>query len=167
MSGRYWLVLLAIVGLALILPVTAWFSAEATAVKSLKQQQLAGLERERFRQQQAQVQFEQQAQFAAVVQHFVDGAAQYGLSSRSPSAYPVRFRERVSPAEMALELAQLHGESGQAPERFYVPQSFFFGREGLDLSNRNARRLEMLPRVRQDHYILAHQGRALVVNDDR
>lgn len=162
MSARHWFALVVLVALAALLPVTAWFTAEARAVQGLKQEQFSTLQREAQRQRQAQVQLQQRQQFAEAVNRFVEEVAEYGLGPRGLSAYPVRFRERVGPESLVTELAQLRAE----PERFYIPHSFFFGREGLDLSNRHARRLESLSRVRQDHYVLSYQGRALVVNHD-
>ncbi len=162
MTLKHWFALVAVVVLAALLPVTAWFTADARAARSLKQEQFAGLQREFSRQQQAQTLFQQRQQFAQEVNRFVDQVAGYGLGSRGLSAYPVRFRERVGPESVAEELARLRGE----PERFYVPHSFFYGREGLDLSSRQGRRLDTLSRVRQDDYLLTFQGHALVVNHD-
>lgn len=162
MRGRHWFALVLILALALALPVTAWFTGEARALQALKQTQLAELQREHERQQRAQDQFTQRERLVAQVNDFVAEVEGYGLSSRGIGSYPVRFRERVAPEAVTAELMQLQGE----PDRFYQPHSFFFGREGLDLSNRHARRLDTLSRVRNDRYVLTYQGRALVVNDD-
>lgn len=162
MRGRHWIALVLILALALALPITAWFTAEARALQTLKQLQLAELQGEFERQRRAQDQFDQRERLVAQINDFVAEAEAYGLSSRGISTYPVRFRERVAPEAVPAELMQLRGEPG----RFYQPQSFFFGREGLDLSNRHARRLDTLSRVRNDRYVLTYQGRALVVNDD-
>jgi hypothetical protein len=162
MRARHIFPLLWVMVFAITLPILAWYGAEATALQEQKERQVANLERQKVQQAQVLRQVEQDAQFVSLVQVFVNEAQRFGLTDRGVTQYPVRFRETVEPADIQAEFARLRGEPG----RFFLPQTFYLGREGLDLASRQSRRLETLPRVRQDSYVMSYQGRALVINDE-
>jgi hypothetical protein len=147
---------------AAALPVLSWYSAETLTAKTQQELRLADLQRQRDQQVRAFQQREQDAQFVALVENFVSAAEQLGVSTRGMTQYPVRFRETIAPTSVAEELIRLRGE----PERFYLPQFFFLGREGLSVSSSFNRQLESLPDYRAQRYVLSFQGRAMVFNDE-
>lgn len=162
MRARQIAPLLWVTAFAVTLPVLAWYGAEATALQEQKERQVANLERQKAQHQQVLQQLERDAQFVDLVENFVAEARRIGLTDRGVTQYPVRFRETVQPGDVPVELERLRAEPG----RFFEPQTFFLGRAGMDMNSNLARRLESLPRHRQDDFVMAYQGRALVINDE-
>jgi|GEM_PF-5209777 hypothetical protein len=153
----FWVVLF-----AAVLPVLSWLTATSLAKQKGLEFEVSLLELEQEQQIELLSQSQLDADFQSLVAAFIASSKKHGISKSGITDYTVRVREEVDPEQLSKMLVILQNSS----DRFFQPQTFYMGREGVTLGSNPSAWLERINEIRNENFVLAYQGRTLVLNDE-